>query len=60
VTSGPFGYPGKVWEEDPMTDHPTIPERHTMLVDDLIDETRGPEEDPPAGGTAADVDLPSS
>ncbi|TDO50709.1 hypothetical protein EV643_104203 [Kribbella sp. VKM Ac-2527] len=60
MSSWPFGYPEEVWEEDPMTDNPTIPERGTILVDDLIDETRGPEEDPPVGGTTDDVDLPSS
>jgi len=43
-----------------MTDHPTIPERGIPLVDDLIDETRGPEEDPSTGGTTDDpIDLPT-
>lgn len=36
-----------------MTEH--HPDDSTPLVDDLIDESRGPEEDPPQGGTTDDA-----
>lgn len=46
-----------------MTDHPvedvTGTESDGPLVEDLIDETRGPEEDPPKDGTTDDpAELP--
>ncbi|ADB29819.1 hypothetical protein Kfla_0698 [Kribbella flavida DSM 17836] len=38
-----------------MTEHPDETTNPTGLVDDLIDETRGPEEDPPADSTTDDA-----